>query len=151
MIKPVNEFGGWLRFFWFWAMINLILVLASTPIYYSGILPEDFSLTFAEEICSIIFSSAYILAMALMLLSFTKKTPSTPNFLFNISISAFWILIMQAIFFGILDQRGFLESFEFPNGGLWLPVLSIYLQKSKRVKAYYGSNTALQFDFKTSD
>jgi hypothetical protein len=146
MSKPLNEFGGWLSFFYIisWlATIGFIMLVLTT-------LPAIFKVSKPLEIVAILIY--YIGDGINAFLNFkivkviTVKDAKTPN---KVLTLVTWISLLTVLFIipGLwLDYilRGGKAATEMGKGVIkvlvWYFIWTSYFQKSKRVFAYYGKN-----------
>jgi len=142
MVKPLNEFGGWLKFFYFylWARLitGLVVMLGFLSKLFSRTSSSPSALDWLYSIESFVLFFLYII-----LLRIIKKPDSK-------ALNKISKLLILCGFIGVLFcfAKPFVEfannqhyvSFGSIIEWIWvLPFIS-YLRQSKRVKAYYGVN-----------
>jgi len=154
MVKPLNEFGGWLKFF---QVINvfcltlLMLYFLSTLYYAAGAFSSK--IPFTNELK---LSIAFMFTLFPLLIFYTFKilkslkikSPGIPD---EISGYIRYILIFSVIagvveisFFGSPDLSGIIYDI---SRSLVQPIVInliwiAYFRKSVRVKEYYGQNAS---------
>ena len=146
MAKPLNQFGGWLRFFqisnWIWVILNIFSGLGFVIMALSeGMFHPIMSSLF-------LFSATYLTIQFLRIIKDQSK--STPT---KVSTKLTWIISLAIIF-------GSCEIIMVLQGSNWtwtqeahealmpyfqaivsLLIWIIYFSISKRVNAYYGENS----------
>lgn len=144
MKKPLNEFGGWLRFFWVINLLSLIFLCLSVIANFLSYMNSGSSTIYVSFIITLLTSSLAALLTWYILRFLKKQDPAIP-------IKSMFLLIASVVV--ILPQLFFKEKLPFnliTYSNLDLGFMNIftlvwirYFQKSKRVKAYYGKNAVL--------
>lgn len=138
MDKPLNKFGGWLKFFW---VINLISLL----IYFFAFIGK-FALLHQNTSQSTIhfilaqFDYAQSAVFIFCILKYLKKQePATPQkivyFLFASGLVTLAIMVFKVFIPGGADITPSENMVWF-----YIMVWALYFKESKRVNAYYGNN-----------
>jgi len=144
MKKPLNEFGGWLRFFWVINLLSLIFLCLSVISNFLSYMNSGSSTIYVSFIVTQLTSSLAALLTWYILRFLKKQDPAIP-IKSMILLGASVVVILPQLFFkenlpfnlitySNLDV-GFMNIFTL----VWIG----YFQKSKRVKAYYGKNALL--------
>jgi hypothetical protein len=144
MARPLNEFGGWLKFFY----ITMWIGLVALPIYMLLLLPGLFGgARGAVYWLVILIDDAICVFLGYKIIRAIKKREAdTPNRL--IRLLAFVLLVgvifaVPEIYFGRI-VRGMEGVWEVVKAVIkviiWFFVWTTYFRKSKRILAYYGKN-----------
>jgi len=148
MAKPLNEFGGWLRFFQVICWLTLI-VYGVNVFVITGLVLDQPTPQKIFSFVVLIFGIGFLLFLIWKILRLlTVKAPEIPGrivkkmlvftivaALFSLADTCFsyWIYGMALSF---RDARDFLRPIA------WYLIWSSYFRKSKRVVAHYGANAA---------
>jgi len=155
MVKPLNEFGGWLRFFQYFNVFSLILVMlyfVSTLYYvaaaFSSKIPYTDELKLSTAFVFTLFPLLFYCAIKI-LRSLKTQSPHIPD---EISGYIKYIMIFSVIA-GIAEVSYLKSSPDMMRQAydmfrsliqpvvinlIWL----VYFRKSVRVKEFYGRNAA---------
>lgn len=158
MAKPLNEFGGWLRFFQIANIIGIVIGFIMVLIFIAAFFlsladGENFSNLDKATFIFIMIEIPVFMYFTVRILQYLKiKSPDTPG---NISKMIQYILILTIItgviefavylsFHNASDQlfdtvKGTIQSLI--SATIWLT----YFKKSVRVKQHYGRNTGELF------
>lgn len=152
--KPLDEFGGWLKFFFVTQWIGLVLCAVSIPVFALGVLyqfvspaPKDGLMAFVA-----LLDSAVTLWVARRVVRRAKdRDPAVPAEMYR------WMLVLMGIGAAVLVADAVVA---FALGGTplsaddwttlkmdsksiqWGLVWALYFKHSKRVRAFYGETPA---------
>ena len=148
MVKPLNEFGGWLTFFYITLCLRLILSLGVALLSLVEILGIRRITSLPFVLKCVYFASGFFLSVVIInILRIIKKidviTPDKTLLLINIYL--FFIIISYGVQILVSNLIHY-PTVTF-NGGFdiaWGAIFFIYLMKSERVKAYYGKNSTVE-------
>ena len=134
MVKPINEFGGWLRFIeftFYWGLVLSPLILA-----YFIILNPSF--LFHEWYVVVLFPGMIYFYYRLVRAVRLQHT-ATPNYIIRLLFGLLFLLVIVNIIEAIINRQmpDFLDTL---TDTLYYIVQVLYFHKSRRVKAYYGSS-----------
>ncbi len=157
MRKPLNEFGGWLRFFsllWWIHLISAGLQLINiTYFVVKGIFADPTQLLKLLLLVYIQWSIPILFAIW-VIRTVRIKSPDTPDkifkilFLYFVVFSLVWILVPRVAYLAMFtppDAKYYAKLLRnlmiaamilFMYSTVWVQ----YFRKSKRVLAYYGKN-----------
>ena len=144
MSKPLNEFGGWLRFFYIANWIQIVslvyVVLVFLPLLPGGPLSAAYWFSFAVD-------SGLRVFLVYKTIQETKKQEAvTPDRLVRLLACILLVVCLVAVpkiylarlVVGVPGVKAALIVAG--NITLWFCVWTAYFRKSKRVLAYYGKN-----------
>ena len=160
MPKPLNKFGGWLRFFlalWWGHLILACLQLVNISFYLMEGIPANLTQLLMILMAVSIQWSIPIIFATWVIRTVKVKSANTPNKVVKILCRYFvvfflvWILVPRVACFARLtppDTTYYANLFQnLVIAGIVLGVYSsiwfLYFRKSKRVLAYYGKNARL--------
>jgi len=149
MVKPLNEFGGWLRFFYIGLWISLVASILEVVLYLFLLFKAADFVHLIEA--SFLFLRAIFVAFLFSWLIRTvkKKDLVTPDETLGLMAWYFWVSLGVFLFVVILeyfplavDPLKIVLSYGRVILSLlvWYGIWSTYLKKSKRALAYYGKN-----------
>lgn len=149
MAKPLDQFGGWLKFFYIIQWLNFIL----WGITILAIMLAIFIAGSAAKVIEYLISFFNVIAIVFLCFRIIKivrkKETSTPKqiiklmtwIVFTVSIFAFFEGIFYYFTLGINGLSNLSETFrDIIRILTWYAIWTNYFKKSKRVAAYYGAN-----------
>jgi len=149
MVKPLNEFGGWLRFFSVACWFGLLLWCTAIFVLIIGILGDSAVSGKIDFLISVVDGIIYIVLISKILRILKTRDSMIPK---KIIDYMGWILIFTFIFefchIGFYYYTlGYEASGNVAESGkvivkmlFWYATWTAYLRKSKRVLAYYCKN-----------
>ena len=143
MAKPIDQFGGWLRFFQVISWLNfagsVVFFLFSVASLAQVIDGGDMLIDSISALQFLIVGACtYIMATQLPVQS--ADTPKKVALASTVGL--FGLIAADLVIAGIEAHRagdGFFAHFH-GAGALWLVVFQFYIERSKRVLSYYGEN-----------
>lgn len=143
MATPLDQFGGWLRFFQIVCWLNFaqavaeltLSVLSLLGLLEGGDLPLD----------AIGVGKYLVLAICTFIMArrLTVQNEATPRTVFQVSTLGLGAALLGTIAVAFIEAdragNGFWDHFH-GTGALWIVALQFYIERSKRVLAYYGAN-----------
>ena len=157
MPKPLNEFGGWLRFFlllWWIHLISASLQLVNVTFFLVNGIPSGSTRLFKILLIVYIQWSIPILFAIWVIRTVRVKSADTPDkilkilFLYVVVFILVWILLPRVAYFAMFtspDTKYYVKVLR--NLMIAAMILFIYctvwvqyFRKSKRVLTYYGKN-----------
>jgi len=147
MAKPLDEFGGWLRFFEITSWIGVVVISGLCMFLLLALAGVERTGDFMSILISAVDSIVYVVLMIKLLKIIRIKDPETPSKVvgFLKLVVLFTVLftvcdIISAYFF--FDKKEFLElagvnGKAITQAVFWFLVWRSYFTKSKRVEAYY--------------
>ena len=149
MAKPLDQFGGWLKFFYVMQWASVISWTIFTLLFVLSIFAAD-NFSEAIEFVIAIFDAIIALILYIKIIKVMKKKETyTPNRIIKLMT---WLVIFSAIFaacegllyYLTLGIKGLTELAETGKGLfrilIWYTIWTNYFKRSKRVLAYYGKN-----------
>ena len=144
MAKPLNEFGGWLRFFQVTCWLTLIIFAVNGALAVAAVF-NQFSFQKLIVFSVLLAGVVVILSLLWKILRLLKvQSPKTPEQIAK-KIS---LVAICAVIFSLVDTFSGLWLFQMSLSfsslmGLlrpivWFLVWSSYFKKSKRVNSHYG-------------
>lgn len=146
MAKPLGEFGGWLRFFQILAIINFLAtaLVLGIAIFFLIAGPPDQGITYGHLIAGVAVAIPFAWLMAFIIMRLPIKDSETPRTVARVTWAAFVLTtastVLQASITAVATNASFIDAYDWPAGIFWLIAFVVYLEHSKRVKAYYGVN-----------
>ena len=139
-VKPLNEFGGWLTFFYLSLWVKLVLFLGESLLWLVKLMNRTAFIPFALEY----FFEYLLLSMVIvnMLKIVKKPDPTVPNKMFLLLLLYLLFFLMFAGIQALVSRLtnhpigAYSGSGDLTWGCLFIP----YFFQAKRVKAYYGVN-----------
>lgn len=145
-MKQLDEFGGWLRFFQVIAIVNLLVAALALgmAIFFLFDGPPDPTITYGHLITAAVVSIPFAGLMAVIITKLPVRNIEIPRKLARTTWSAFVLTtvstVLQAAITTANSNTSFIDAYDWPAGIFWLIAFIVYLEHSKRVKAYYGAN-----------
>ena len=150
MDKPLNEFAGWLRFFQFLVIMNLMMnALTGVTLIENLIKEPDKILTIGAMV-----QFGFIMYLMYFILKFLPiPTPEIPEkikqnlfYMFIIAIVhlLFYTSVTVLIFHRDWSMENYLSFLGAFNLMVWSAFWRTYFEKSKRVAAYYNRKVDLK-------
>ena len=149
--KPLNEFGGWLRFFQVTCWLNVVVLVLVLPVFLIALFAENKPAGIAEDLSMVADAavSLYLIRRILQVVQVPAKESSE-----NIRG---WLKIMLGLSLGFVALNLVIAYWK--HGGAWSkdaedvlrgakagvgwPLIWLgYFQQAKRVKAFYGEAAA---------
>ncbi len=141
MPKPLNQFGGWLRFFqvfiWFFVVLLFISVAGFLALSLVGRIQQPWSSINMIRICSAIVLFPLILIIAIKI---RLRIPTIPTILGELLIAVTVVQIIGAAVEAIIKQKHATLLAGPIVQAIWAGIWILYFKNSKRVKAFYGAN-----------
>ena len=148
MAKPLNEFGGWLRFFQVTCWLTVVVFVVNVFLSVAAIL-KQFSLQRVLVFSVLITGIAIILSLLWKVLRLLKvKSPEVPAQI----IKKILLVTVFTVAFSLVDVLSGLWLYQTsPSASslvglvrpiVWYLIWSTYFRKSKRVQAHYGVNAS---------
>lgn len=143
MAKPLDQFGGWLRFFQIVCWLNFAQAVAELTLSLLSLM----GLLAGSDLALDTIGAAQYLILAICTLIMARRLPvqneATPGTVFQVSTLGLGAALLGTIAVAFIRAdragNGFWDHFQ-GTGALWIVALQFYLERSKRVLAYYGSN-----------
>ena len=149
MAKPLDQFGGWLKFFYVMQWVSVVAWGIFTLLFVLSILGAEnfhetieFSIAFFDALITLILCIKIVRAIK-------RKDTYIPNRMIQLMT---WLVIFTALFavceglfyYATLGVEGLSNLAETGKGLfrvlIWYVIWTDYFKKSKRVLAYYGQN-----------
>jgi len=147
MVKPLDQFGGWLLFFhitnWIVAIINASFLLLLVVI---GLLDAEYDAM--EGSIYVLTPLVHVLVIFKMIMATRIRDSSTPNKIVGyvrVLFGCVLIIGLSENLYMYLAQdiqsvRAHLDAWkQFTGTFIWYSIWFIYFQRSKRVSKYYGA------------
>ncbi len=151
MTKPLDQFGGWLKFFLVIQWINIVICGLTVLIALLTMITAE---TFAQalEPVFLFFYSIMIILLCLRIVKALKiKAPETPGRIIKLLTwvlsAAFIYAILEWSYYYFSQGPSELSTTTTKSGGdvirilIWYAIWTSYFKKSARVAKYYGLNT----------
>ncbi len=157
MPKPLNEFGGWLRFFlglWWVHLISASLQLVNVSFFLVGGIPAD-PIRLLEILLLVSIQWSIPIIFAFWVIRTVRiKAADTPNrivkilYRYFVAFFSVWILLPRISYFAELTPpdttyyANLLQNLIIAAVilGVYSSIWFLYFRKSKRVLTYYGKN-----------
>lgn len=143
MAKSLDQFGGWLRFFQIVCWLNFaqaIVLLALSLLSLAGLLPGGDTPVEAVGVVQFLVLAICTFIMATRL---PVQSATTPKAVFQVSVLGLGTALLGTTVVAAIEAEragnGFWDHFQ-GTGALWIVALQFYIERSKRVLAYYGTN-----------
>jgi len=145
MVKPLNEFGGWLRFF---QILFGFIVIADLITVGFLLFPNEMIQQSMEEneitgnylIFAVITYITFMPLLGLIIFKMNEPTPETAKLISKIAVVYSVLLIVVSFIEPLFGSESFSESYKFPQHILIPSLFYLNLYESKRVNAFYGVN-----------
>ena len=146
MGKPLNEFAGWLRFFQFIVMMNLMMNAFSSVTLIEALFREPDKILTIGAMMQLVF---VLYLMYQILRTIPVPTAEMPEKIKDNLFYMFIIAIVHMLFYTsvtilVFHREWGLENtltfFGAVNLMVWSAFWRTYFERSKRVKAYYSQN-----------
>ncbi|MCC2638253.1 MAG: hypothetical protein K0Q68_1972 [Moraxellaceae bacterium] len=154
MAKPLDQFGGWLRFFQIVCWLNFAQAVAELTLSVLSLL----GLLEGGDLALDAIGAAQYLILAICTFLMARRLPvqneATPGTVFQVSTLGLGAALLGTIAVAFIRAdrggNGFWDHFQ-GTGALWMVALQFYIERSKRVLAYYGRNYGFAQTAKTGD
>lgn len=149
MAKPLDQLGGWLKFFYVmqwisvivWGIVTLLLVLSIFAVENFNEWIE-FAIAFFDGLIALILSIKIVKVLR-------KRDAYVPNRIIKlmtclVAFTAAFAVCEGAVYYLTLGVEGLSNLAETGKGLfrilIWYVIWTDYFKKSKRILAYYGQN-----------
>lgn len=154
MAKPLDQFGGWLRFFQIVCWLNFAQAVAELTLSLLGLL----GLLAGGDLALDAIGAVQYLALAICTFLMARRLPvqneATPGTVFQASTLGLGAALLGTIAVAFIEAdragNGFWDHFQ-GTGALWMVALQFYIERSKRVLAFYGANYGFSQKATTGD
>jgi len=140
MVKPLGEFGGWLRFFWVSAFLNMMVNVLGACTVFSLVLVDKDSRPLLMPAYEVVASLFFAWIMYLLVRVLKKKCSTSVDLVKRYCFIAIVFLFANSVTRGLMSDEDFFEAYRYPHSTLWLLFLILYFERSERVKSYFGRN-----------
>jgi hypothetical protein len=149
MVRPLEQFGGWLKFFYITAWIAAILGFIILALLLFGVLAAENTTERIESFIALLGIAIYLILVVKMIKIIKIKEATTPvrivNFMHLIIIFAVVFGLFEGIFYYLTQGVEGLSNLTETGRAIvrmliWYAIWTSYLRKSKRVQAFYGKN-----------
>ena len=146
MFRPLDEFAGWLRFFYFIVIMNIAFH------FVSGITLIEELIKQPDKILTLgtIAQWAFTISMFLIIIKIIQqRNPEVPENIKEYLFYIFVVAILHGLFYTVVTILIFKREWSTENtmaftsavqNMIWATVWRSYFERSKRVKAYYLIN-----------
>ena len=144
MVKPLNEFGGWLRFFQFSIFLNIVSLVFQGFMLIESFLKSSEKLLLLGEIAQFGFL-LFIFHNIFKILP--ERKVETPVKIRHNLFTVFIVSIFAFLYYTSVSYFVLKKPWEFENtvrlmltlhSMIWLTIWHSYFEKSRRVAAYYN-------------
>ncbi|GMT48766.1 MAG: hypothetical protein IEMM0008_0305 [bacterium] len=146
MVRPIDDFGGWLRFFQIDNWLVILALIFDIVDLSMGLKDLGTVKAVIRDSLTIIEFTAYIYMTYKMLNVIQLKSADIPNIISKLLLT---LLILSASFLVIkmfVTSEMPMTSVKIMGGEVFYFIAwANYFERSKRVKAYYGANCNLPF------
>ncbi len=146
MVRPIDEFGGGLRFFQIDNWLVILALIFGIVDLSMGLKDLGTVKAIIRDSLTIIEFTAYIYMTYKMLNAVGLKSVDTPNIVSKLLLT---LLILSVSFIAIklliTSEISMLTVKSVGGEVFYFIAWTIYFERSKRVKAYYGANCNLPF------
>ena len=141
-MKPIDQFGGWLRFFQVTEVIRIIVAFLMFWIWFHEVSAGKIANPWGfGSITTLVIQLVGVIISSIILWFLSQRAPQTPTRIAKLVIASAAVFIGGKILIGIIEQLPTqkVSIGLFPSAViaiLWLE----YFKSSKRVRGYYGRN-----------